>query len=146
MGLSVVSATLIIVVTLSYTGAQAGTAILTGTSQVELARSTQRARHIDIDHSFVDVTTVTWTGFILRTSTINVVNTGTTTYNVSKTNVLLEGLLKDADVTSLTIGGVTAKIWLPGETLVIVVSNVATSPAFVTVVASNGARDYWRPA
>lgn len=150
MGLSVITATLIIVTALVLSSAQLARTVLAGTSAVDLARADAWIRADQRDHTSLVITACcTWTGLILRTATIEVTNTGTTVLNASRavTNVLIDGVLKPTtDITSTTVGGAAADTWAPGDKLVLVVRNVATTPAFVKVVGNNGAVALWRAA
>lgn len=139
------SATLVVVIALSYAGAQVLNASLSGATDVERARHDHALRLEKRQLTEIDVTGVTWVP-ILNTLTINVKNTGDTVLEVPKTNTLVDGVLRDVNVTSLTIGGVFVETWLPGETLVIAVADVKNNPQFIKIVASNGKPDLWRPA
>lgn len=139
------SATLVLVVALSYAGAQVLNASMSGTSDVE------RARHdLGVRAELRQQTTLQYSSVVylpvVNTLTIEIKNTGDTVLEVPKTNTLIDGILRDVNVTSVTIGGVFVETWLPGETLVIVVGDVKQSPQFAKVVASNGVAKHWRPA
>ncbi len=149
MGLSVVSATLVVAFALALASSQLAREIFAGTAEIDRARHEQRLRLDLRSDSAVDITACcTWT-ILLQTATVQVKNDGNTVLNASKvtTNLVIDGrLVPTADVLSATIGGATVNHWRPTETLVIVVRNVASNPLFVKVVADNGASDLWRPA
>lgn len=76
--------------------------------------------------------------------TIKVNNTGSETLDPTKTDVLVDGALKTADVSSRLVDGVSTAIWAPGQQAVFVVGNVASAPTkSVKVTAENGASAVW---
>ena len=75
--------------------------------------------------------------------TIDVKNTGSTVLNASKVDVLLDGELETANITSLKVNGVDSSVWSPEDTLQIKISGVAANPTRIKVIAENGISDYY---
>ncbi len=90
-------------------------------------------------HTFLNVDNVS---FSSGTVTINATNDGSTVIQTDKMEVLFDGELYTDNITSTTIDGKEANIWIPEETLTIEV-NSSLNPSSVKLVADNGASDYW---
>ncbi|WP_224333877.1 hypothetical protein [Haloprofundus halobius] len=74
-----------------------------------------------------------------QTLSVNVTNTGTTTLRVDETDLLLDGVIETDSET--TVDGVSDRaLWLPGETLTVVVDDVSEAPDRVHVVTGPGVR------
>jgi len=67
---------------------------------------------------------------------LNVTNTGTTALSVNDTDVVLDNALAVSPATDVN-GDATTDVWLPGETLHVVVT-VSSKPTRVKVVTGNG--------
>ncbi|HVL88032.1 MAG TPA: hypothetical protein VM681_08545 [Candidatus Thermoplasmatota archaeon] len=74
---------------------------------------------------------------------ITAFNDGAVTYNASLVNVLLDGVVRDANVTSVLVEGAETLVWPPKTTLVLEVANPQL-PAHVALAAPDGKMAFWR--
>lgn len=111
-------------------------------SNYELLRKADiKKEEIDYNqlHTFLSVDNVSYSS---GTVTINATNDGSTVIDTDKLEVLFDGELYTDNITSTTIDGKDANIWIPEETLIIEVDS-SLNPSRVKLVADNGASDYW---
>jgi len=90
-------------------------------------------------HTTINIENVTYNS---GTVIINATNEGSTVIETDKIDVLINGELYTANITSTSVNGTNVTIWIPEETLRIEV-NSAVSPSRVKLVTDNGVSDYW---
>lgn len=125
--------------------AQAGTwyaAQKSGDEKVQEARDAwQRRQDRELAHG-LQVLNASWNA-TLGQLTLLVNNTGDVVLNASQVDVLLDGVVGDANVTSRTVGGASTSVWAPWKTLTIVLT-AAAKPADAAVVSPYGRAAFWR--
>lgn len=142
MGFSVTAVHLIFAVAFLGAGGVAATAIWGTAADVDEdyrvhARIAEERAHTNI--------TITSTSYAVQAFTINVENTGIVVLDVSDVTFVVDGAwVGGATVTSTLVEGLNTDVWLPGETLEVVLDPIATQPSAAVVVTGNGIPAYYR--
>lgn len=76
--------------------------------------------------------------------TIDATNMGSVTYNLTKLDVLVDGVVHTADVTQMEVENTATNVWPPLTALEIIVDNIPSSPSSVQIVAASGVQAFWR--
>lgn len=138
MGFSVTASHAIFLVALLGVGSFATTLYWSSQEDVDEARRVQSQRLEELAHTNLTVTGSSYNA-TAETYTVEAHNQGSTTLRVSELHYLVDGELV-ASVASTAVDGIaTTDLWLPGETLVVVLQGVAVSPTYFQLVAGNGA-------
>ncbi len=74
--------------------------------------------------------------------TIDVTNTGETTFATAELDVLLDGVVRTDDVTWLRVGGSDVAYWAPLQELEIRMDGVTVRPDRLSIVTGDGIMDF----
>jgi len=138
MGFSVSAATAIIFSAMALSMGILAVMTTEAFDAVRRAGETRVDMLIERERTRVSIIEVTWANGTLR---VNSSNDGSTTLHVSKTLLLVNGLLVTGGVSG-DAGVSGSDLWLPGEVLRLRVSP-SVSPSSVKLVAETGVAAYW---
>lgn len=143
MGIGVSAATAILLVGAIYHGGLLLSAHGNADDKVRAATADAEARALVKRVGAIDITTVSHNGGIDRL-TVTVENTGGATFNVTKLELLIDGVVETSSITTMTVEGTVSNVWAPATTLIVTVDDWPPAPSAVIVVAPSGAADAWR--
>jgi|GEM_PF-1307430 len=75
------------------------------------------------------------------TTTLELINSGTTEINTGSLDVLIDGILIEENIT-VTVNGAITSICFPGEKFSVEITNLTGTPEKVKIVAGNGVSAY----
>lgn len=140
MGFSVSGSTAVIFLGLVVSFGIALSAAQTTTSEITQSWNDGASDMLDQKNTEIEIADASFNSTSSNV-TVNVTNTGTTTLDPDKVDLLIDGELKterDADVVDAGQTGV----WLPGEKLVLFADRTGGEPDAVIVVTGNGVSEF----
>lgn len=145
MGFDVTVANIIFFIAALTMGSVALGAYWHNASYVEEARRAEDARADTLAHTNMTITDTQYNGGQER-FTVEVENTGTEVLDISELRYFVDGVyVPTASLVSASVDGVAATdLWLPTETVEIVLDPITDSPVYFQVVSQNGAKGNWR--
>lgn len=147
MGISVSASTAVVFLGVFIAAGTLYPAVSNGVEQVTTAQQQQGDRILAQQNTAIDITDATY-NITTGELQVNVTNDGTTTLDVTETNLLVDGVPNSTESqyeTSIA-GDTDTDVWLPGETLNVSISDTRgeifnTSPDRVQVVVEYGVSD-----
>ena len=146
MGFAVTAAYLILGVALLSAGGYAASAYWRTAGELEEARRSEALRAEEVAHTSLAINGTPSYSSSLQRVDFNVTNAGSTVLKISGFSFLVNGAL----TTSLASGypavanATCTDLLLPGETMTVRITSVATQPTAIAAVAANGVAAYWR--
>lgn len=138
MGFSVTTAYVIFTVVLLSVGATAASQYWGSQEDLETARRAQARMLEERAGTSLEVSAATYDAGAQR-YTVEVVNQGSSQLRVSDLTFLLDGTPTTAVESTDVDGDAATDLWLPGETLTVMLNPVAQAPQYFQLVTRNGA-------
>lgn len=108
-----------------------------GYEDVTAAQENQADRMLDQRNTDIMIATTSYNG-TNDSLTVEVLNEGSTTLTVSKTDVVVDGVYQSPWAASNVSGVTGTDVWAPGETLNVTLDGFAAEPGRVKVVTGTG--------
>ena len=146
MGFAVSATHLVLAVALLSAGGYAASSYWRVSDEMEEARRAEAQRAEEVAHTGLSIDGTPSHDSGAQTLDVNVTNGGATVLEISAFAYLVDGALT-TDLASgypLVAAAAGTDLLLPGETMTVRITNVATAPTHVAVVAGNGVAAYWR--